>query len=151
MPQASPLQTPPLAPRGGWTLSCSDPVQSLPSVQSSRSVISNSVTPWSAARQAPLSIPNSWKTCFKLMSIKSAMPSNHLVLCCPLLLPPSILPSIQVFAPLPFRASYRAPWAGKIWPQAPLSASLLLSTPLQSHLLPFSLSSVPPWACVLGR
>ena len=54
-------------------------------------------TPWIAARQAPLSITNSW-TSVKLMSIKSVMPSNHLILCCPLLLLPSIFPSIRVFS-----------------------------------------------------
>ena len=48
-------------------------------------------TPWTAACQASLSIANSWSL-LKLMSIKSVMPSNHLILCCPLLLP-SIFPS----------------------------------------------------------
>ena len=52
--------------------------------------------PYTAARQASLSITNSWSL-LKLMSIKSVMPSNHLVLCCPLLFLPSILPSIRVF------------------------------------------------------
>ena len=47
------------------------------------------VTPWTAARQASLSIINSWSL-LKLMSIESKMPSNHLILCCPLLLPPLI-------------------------------------------------------------
>ena len=55
------------------------------------------VTPWTAARQASLSITNSWSL-LKLMSIESVMPSNHLILCCPLLLPPSIFPSIRVFS-----------------------------------------------------
>ena len=55
------------------------------------------VTSWIAARQASLSITNSWRL-FKLMSILSVMPSNHLTLCCPLLLPPSIFPSIRVFS-----------------------------------------------------
>ena len=54
------------------------------------------VTPWTAARQASLSIANSWSL-LKLMSIESLMPSNHLILCCPLL-PPSIFPSIRVFS-----------------------------------------------------
>ena len=53
-------------------------------------------TPWTAARQASLSITNSWSL-LKLMSIVSVMPSNRLILCCPLLLPPSIFPSIRVF------------------------------------------------------
>ena len=52
-------------------------------------------TPWIAARQASLSITNSWSL-LKLMSIKSVMPSNHVILCCPLLLLPSIFPSIRV-------------------------------------------------------
>ena len=53
-------------------------------------------TPWTAARQASLSITNS-RSLLKLMSIDSVMPSNHLILCRPLLLPPSIFPSIRVF------------------------------------------------------
>ena len=54
-------------------------------------------TPWTAACQASLSITNSWSL-LKLMSIKLVMPSNHLILCRPLLLPPSILPSVRVFS-----------------------------------------------------
>ena len=55
------------------------------------------VTPWIAARQAPLSITNS-RSSTKLMSIESVMPSSHLILCRPLLLLPSIPPSIGVFS-----------------------------------------------------
>ena len=55
------------------------------------------VTPWTTAHQASLSIINSWSPP-KPMSIESMMPSNHLILCCPLLLLPSILPSIGVFS-----------------------------------------------------
>ena len=55
------------------------------------------MTPWTAARQASLSIINSWSL-LKLMSIESVMPSNHLILCCPLLLLPSIFPSIRIFS-----------------------------------------------------
>ena len=55
------------------------------------------VTPWTAARQAFLSITNS-QSLLKLMSIESVMPSIHLVLCRPLLLPPSIFPIIKVFS-----------------------------------------------------
>ena len=55
------------------------------------------VTPWTAAHPASLSITNSWSL-LKLMSIKSVMPSNHLILCHPLLFPPSIFPSIGVFS-----------------------------------------------------
>ena len=54
-------------------------------------------TTWTAARQASLSITNS-RSLLKLMSIESVMPSNHPILCCPLLLLPSILPSIRVFS-----------------------------------------------------
>ena len=54
------------------------------------------VTPWTAARQISLSITNSWSL-LKLMSIESVMPSNHLILCRPLFLRPSIFPSIRVF------------------------------------------------------
>ena len=55
------------------------------------------VIPWTAAHQASQSITNSWRL-FKLMSIESVMPSNHLILCCPLLLLPSIFPRIRVFS-----------------------------------------------------
>ena len=65
------------------------------SVQFSHSVVSNSVTPWTAAHQASLSITNSLSV-LKLMSVESVMPSNHLILCRPLPLLPSIFPSIMV-------------------------------------------------------
>ena len=54
-------------------------------------------TPWTAACQTSLSITNSWSL-LKFMSIESMMPSNHLILCHPLLLPPSIFPSIRIFS-----------------------------------------------------
>ena len=54
-------------------------------------------TPWITARQASLSITNSWSLP-KLMSIKSVMPSSHLILCHPLLLLPPILPGIRIFS-----------------------------------------------------
>ena len=54
-------------------------------------------TPWTAARQASLSITNS-QSLLKLMSIELVMPSNHLILCHPLFLLPSIFPSIRVFS-----------------------------------------------------
>ena len=72
----------------GLSVSCS--VQSLSRVQLFE-------TPGTAARQASLSITNS-QSLLKLMSIKSVIPSNHLILCCPLLLLPSIFPSIRVFS-----------------------------------------------------
>ena len=71
--------------------------QASTSVQFSRSVMSDSVTPWTAARQASLSITNS-RGLPKLVSIESVTPSNHLIFCRPLLLPPSIFPSIRVFS-----------------------------------------------------
>ena len=69
----------------------------LNSVQFSCSIMSNSVTPWTSACQASLSITNSWSL-QKLMSIESVMSSNHLIFCHPLLLSPSIFPSIRVFS-----------------------------------------------------
>ena len=55
------------------------------------------MTPWTAAHQTSLSITNSWSL-LKFMSIELVMPSNHLILCRPLFLPPSIFPSIRVFS-----------------------------------------------------
>ena len=72
------------------------PYKLLSSVQS-LSRVRLSATPWTAAHQASLSIINS-RSLPKLMSITSVMPSNHLILCRPLLLPPSIFPSIRVFS-----------------------------------------------------
>ena len=69
---------------------CISSVQSL-------SYVRLSATPWTAGHQASLSITNSWNL-LKLMSIKLVMPSNHLILCRSLLLPPSVFPSIRVFA-----------------------------------------------------
>ena len=69
----------------------------LSSVQFSCSVVQHFATPWTAVPQASLSITNS-QSLFKLMSIESVMPSNHLTLCHPLLIPPSIFPSIRVFS-----------------------------------------------------
>ena len=66
-------------------------------VQFSHLVVSDSATPRTVACQASLSITNSWSL-LKLMSIESVMPSNHLILCHPLLLPPSIFLSIRVFS-----------------------------------------------------
>ena len=68
------------------------------------------LTPWTAAREASLSITNS-RSLPKLMSIESVMPSNHLTLCRPLLLPPSIFPSIRVFSK---ESTFRIRWS-KYW------------------------------------
>ena len=67
------------------------------SVQFSRSVVSYSATPWTAARQASLSITNT-QSLLKLMSIKSVMSSNCLILCHPFLLLPSVFPRIRVLS-----------------------------------------------------
>ena len=61
------------------------------------SVMSDSATPWTAACQASLSFTNT-RSLLKLMTIESGMPSNHLILCCPPLLLPSVFPSIRVFS-----------------------------------------------------
>ena len=68
------------------------------SVQFSCSVVSDSAISWTAACQASLSIITNSRSLLKLMSIESVMPSNHLVLCHPLLLLPSIFPSSRVFS-----------------------------------------------------
>ena len=81
--------------RGNTQLS-ERPIWELNSVQS-LSRVQLFVTSWTAAHQASLSIANS-QSILKLMSIESVMPSNHLILCQPLLLPPSIFPSIRVFS-----------------------------------------------------
>ena len=73
-----------------WAISSFSSVQSLSHVRLF-------ATPWTAARQASLSITNS-RSLLKFMSITSVMPSNHLILCCFLLLLPSIFPSIRVFS-----------------------------------------------------
>ena len=79
-------------------------------IQFSCSVVSDSVTPWAAAHQASLSITNS-QSLLKFMSIESVMPSNHLILCRPLFLLPSIFPSIRVFSN---ESSLRMRWP-KYW------------------------------------
>ena len=80
-----------------WSdLACMHPFLWFNSVQSF-TCVRLFVTPWTAACQAFLSITNSWSL-LKLMSIESVMPSNHLILCCPLLLLPSFFPRIGVFS-----------------------------------------------------
>ena len=69
------------------------PISSVPLL----SRVRRSATPWTTALQASLSITNSWSF-LKLMSIESVMPTNHLILCCPLLFLPSIFPSIRLFS-----------------------------------------------------
>ena len=72
-------------------------ILSISSAHFSRLVVSNSATPWTAACQASLSINNS-RRLLKLMSIESVMPYNPFIFCHPLLLPPSIFPSIRVLS-----------------------------------------------------
>ena len=81
--------------------------------------MSDSATQWTAACQASLSIPNS-RSLLKHMPIESVMPSNHLILCHPLLLLPSIFPSIRVFF---LRNQFFASGGQSIWVSA--SASVL--------------------------
>ena len=76
-------------------------------LQFSCSVVSDSVTPWTSARQASLSITNSWSLP-KLMSIESVMSSNHLILCCPLLFLPQSFPASGSFP-----ISQFFPWGGQ--------------------------------------
>ena len=66
-------------------------------VQFSLPICPTLAIPWTAAHQASLSITNSWSL-LKLMSIESLMPFNYLILCCPLLLLPSIFPSIKALS-----------------------------------------------------
>ena len=87
----------PLSMRCQWYPLPTTPTQPWQSVQFSWSVVSDSVTPWTAAHQASLSITNP-QSLLKLMSIESVMLSNHLILCCPLLLLPSIFARIRLFS-----------------------------------------------------
>ena len=95
------------------------------------------VTLWTAARQASLSITNTWSL-LKLMSIESVMPSNHLILCRPLLLPPSIFPSIRVFSDESvFHIKWRKDWG--------FSFSI---SPSSEHpgLISFRMDWLGPWS-----
>ena len=112
-------------------------------------------TPWTAALQASLSIINS-QSLLKLMSIELVMPSNHLILCCPLLLSPSIFPSIRVFSnesalhirwpkywsfrfsispssEHPGLISFRMDWLDLLVVQGTLNSRVLSNTTVQKH------------------
>ena len=93
------LQTPFMVSGHGGATVLSSPLPLFLSVHFSsvNSAVSDSANPWTAAHQASLSITNS-RNSLRLMSVKSVMPSNHLILCHPLLLPPSIFPSVRVFS-----------------------------------------------------
>ena len=109
--------------------------------------------PWTAALQVSLSITNSWSL-FKLMSIKLLMPSNHLILCHPLLILPSIFPSIRVFSNesalhirwpsigvsastsvFPMNTQHRSPlgWTGWISLQSKGLSRVFSNTTVQKH------------------
>ena len=119
------------------------------------------LNPWTAARQASLSFTNS-QNLLKLMSTESLMPSNHLILCCPLLLLPSIFPSIRVFSnelALSIRwpkywgfnlgpsneysrlVSFRMDWFDRLAVQATLKSQIRSSVPS----LPSLWTSSPPF------
>ena len=87
----------PWAPEPAFACSCVHHAHVCLSSVQSLSRVRLFVTPWTAARQASLSIPNSWSL-LKLRAIESVTPSNPLILCRPLLLLPSIFPSIRVFS-----------------------------------------------------
>ena len=92
--------------------------------------------PWTTAHQASLSITNS-QSLLKLMSFESVMPSNHLVLCHPLLLPPSIFPSIRIFSN---ESALHIRWP-KYW-----SFSFSISPATEySGLIPFLTSPISQW------
>ena len=112
-------------------------ISSVQSVQS-LSHVQLFATPWIAARRASLSIINSWDL-LKLMSIGLVMPSNHLILCCSLLLLPPIFPSIRVFSN---ELALRMRWP-KYW-----SFSFSIS-PSNEHIVQFSIipKSQITWIC----
>ena len=87
---------------------------SIPKWQFSRSILSNSL--WPRGHQASLSITNAWSL-LKLMPIESMMPSYHLILSRPLLLPPSIFPSIRLF----YKSQFSTPGGRSIEPSASAS------------------------------
>ena len=101
-------------------------------------------TPWIAARQASLSITNS-RSFLKLKSIRSMMPSNHLILRCPLLLLPSIFPSIRVFSSeLALRIRWSKYWSFHISPSDEYSRPISFIS-LQSKELSRVFSNTTVW------
>ena len=92
------------------------------------------LTPWTPGGQASLSITNS-RSLLKLMSIESVTPSNHLILCHPLLLLPSILPSIRVFSnELALRIRWPKYWSFSISPSNEYSGLISFRTDLSCKL-----------------
>ena len=90
-------------------------------------------TPWTAARQASLSFTNSWSLP-KLMSIKSVMPINHIILCHPLLLLPSIFPSIMGFSELVIHIRWPNYWSFSISPFSEYSVLISFRIEQQSNI-----------------
>ena len=112
-----------------FTVLATREAQGLSSVQS-LSCVRLFATPWISARLASQSITNSWSPP-KPMSIESVMPSNHLILCCPLLLLPSIFPNIRVFSNDPVLHVH---WVGDaIQPSHPLSLPSSLALNHSQH------------------
>ena len=133
-------------------------IYSSPSSVQSLSHVQLLATPWTAAHQAPLSITNSWSL-LKLMCIESVMPSNHLILCHPLL-PPSIFPSIRVFSNesvLPIRCPKYWSFSFSISPSNEYSGMIsfridwldLLSVPWKKKTLKSLLQHHSPKASIL--
>ena len=87
------------------------------------------VTPWTAAHQVFWSFTNS-QNLLKLLPIQSVMPSNHLILCRPLLLPPSIFPSIRVFS---------NESVGKRWPKVAASGGQSIGASASASVLPMNI------------
>ena len=109
-------------------------------IQFSRSVLSDSAIPWTAAHQASLSISNS-RSPPKPMSIGLVMPSNHLILCRPLLLLPSIFPSIRVFSD---ESALQIRWP-KYWSLSFMSLLLNMLSRLVLTFLPRSKHLLISW------
>ena len=105
----------------------------------SLSCVQLSVAAWTARCQAFLSITNTWRL-LKLMSIESVMPSNHLFLCCPLLLLPSIFPSIRVFS--------NEPEGRRRWPNLTKRTWTLVSQSCHSGWVAESHQYVRVWSCL---
>ena len=95
-------------------------------VVQSKSCVWLFVTPWTAVRQASLSFSISWSL-LKLMSTESVMLSNHLILCCPLLLWPSVLPSIRAFSiESAFHIRWLKDWSFSISPRESVNKEIFL-------------------------
>ena len=104
-------------------------------------------TPWTAARQASLSITNS-RSSLRLMSIEWVMPSNHLVLCCPLIPLPSIFPSISSVHSLSCSLSPHALQHIRLPCPSPIPGAYSNSCPSSRGCHPAISSSVVPFSCL---